>query len=215
MEARIRMNDALDRGDLNEFARLIQTREYDVSDCLGVFMNRLTFSRYKIEFMEYMRRQGVDLASIEYEGETLLHAAASHGSLKHCEYLVAHGCDVNAVNYSDGDTPLHVARYEEDVYRFLLDQGADIHAVNFMGETPLHKALIFDRKDKSDLLIARGADLNVPDQRGFTPFDYVIHHHRDLDTIMSLLEKGGQVHWQTVDMEQSTREALEARLVRL
>lgn len=47
-----------------------------------------------------------------------------------------------------GWTPLHLASYfgHKPVVEFLLDQGADINAVNDSGDTPLHKAAFVGRE---------------------------------------------------------------------
>ena len=53
--------------------------------------------------------------------------------------------------------------------RILLAQGADVHAKNSQGLTPLHRAAAYGRKNVAELLIANGAQLNAKDDQGRTP----------------------------------------------
>ena len=76
---------------------------------------------------------------------------------------------------------MHVAAFNGDIamVKFLLAHGADVHAQNAHGRTPLHE--VGTRTDKPDrdaravavakLLIAKGADVNAPDNDGWTPLD--------------------------------------------
>ena len=61
--------------------------------------------------------------------------------------LLKHGMYVNQLNWSNA-TPLHKACQNEDdnveVVEFLLSKGADIHAVNDYGSTPIHYACIIN-----------------------------------------------------------------------
>ncbi len=74
---------------------------------------------------------------------------------------------------SDGFTPLQLACFfgHADVAAFLIDQGADIHAVarNAMQIQPLHAAVAGQYAEIVKLLIEHGADVNARQQSGFTP----------------------------------------------
>jgi ankyrin repeat protein len=74
---------------------------------------------------------------------------------------------------SDGFTPLQLACFygHAAVAAYLVEQGADIHAVarNAMQIQPLHAAVAGQYADIVKLLIAHGADVNARQQSGFTP----------------------------------------------
>ena len=74
---------------------------------------------------------------------------------------------------SDGFTPLQLACFfgHAAIAAFLIDQGADIHAVarNAMQIQPLHAAVAGQYADIVRLLIEHGADVNARQQSGFTP----------------------------------------------
>lgn len=54
----------------------------------------------------------------------------------------------NNLLYYTGWTPLHLATYfgHKDVMELLLSRGADINALNEMGDTSLHKAAFIGRQ---------------------------------------------------------------------
>ena len=76
--------------------------------------------------------------------------------------------DVDARDH-DHSTPLHLAAQYSSVKaaQLLLEHGADIHARNKNGWTPLHESLV-DVKDKAyglsmELLLEHGADVDARD----------------------------------------------------
>lgn len=84
--------------------------------------------------------------------------------------------DINAKNqdeysYYYGLTPLHIAiNVSQDIAKFLLENGADVNALNHLGETPLHRARNNDQF--MPLLLEHGADPNI---KGSYEKESVIH----------------------------------------
>ena len=72
-------------------------------------------------------------------------------------WLVRAGAEVNCVMDADGDTTLHVLQ-DRDTCRLLLERGADVHAPNTRGRTPLHVAARRGATDTARLLLSLGAD---------------------------------------------------------
>ena len=56
----------------------------------------------------------------------------------------------------------------------LLAAGADVHARNCYGSTPLHNAAIGAMRDPAKLLLAAGADINAVNNGSWTPLQYAI-----------------------------------------
>ena len=81
----------------------------------------------------------VDVGDIT-DGQGPLLIAAGHGHLSIVKLLVRRGANVNQAMH-DGDTALHFACQSGfvDVCEYLLDHGADIHAVGLRGTTPLYE----------------------------------------------------------------------------
>ena len=50
--------------------------------------------------------------------------------------------------------------------------GADVHATDWMGDTPLHAAASYGHKEIVELLIAKGANVNAMNGAGQTPLHY-------------------------------------------
>lgn len=100
-------------------------------------------------------------------------------------------CDVNARDGSFKRAALAFNELPDDVARWLVDQGADISAIDSYGETPLH-----DRaghwQGKINVLLELGADVNSSDSRGDTP----LHKAASVGNIRTariLLERGAPV----------------------
>ena len=101
----------------------------------------------------------------------------------------------------EGDTALHVAAaaYRTMLARELLTQGADVHAQNRRGATPLHSAVRGGPGSASwapgaqvatiGMLIATGADPNAVDKSGVTPLHRAVRN-RCAAAVRALLDNG-------------------------
>lgn len=121
----------------------------------------------------YRSRTGKD----PWEGRYLVHDAVevSAEPLPILDALLAGGADFTV--RLNGRTLLHLAATEGDVAvaTWLLDHGADIHAVidcadncSERGYTPLHAGLAFRDDEMSVLLLARGARVDAAGANGRT-----------------------------------------------
>jgi uncharacterized protein len=110
-------------------------------------------------------------------GETALMMAALKGHLAWAQRLVAKGAAVNR----DGWAPLHYAASGGgvDVVRWLLEQGARIDAPSPNRSTPLMMAARYGASESVDLLLARGADTRVRNDRGLSAADFARSAGRD------------------------------------
>ena len=71
----------------------------------------------------------------------------------------------------DGDTPLHVVAWRDDVeaVEMLLRAGADVNAIGDMGETPLHVAISMDNPQMVAAMLKAGARDDIRSEFGETP----------------------------------------------
>jgi ankyrin repeat protein len=53
--------------------------------------------------------------------------------------------------------------------RLLIENGIDLNTQDYFGETALHKAIVEPNSDIIELLLSRGADPYIQNQRGETP----------------------------------------------
>ncbi|XP_069138639.1 uncharacterized protein [Argopecten irradians] len=112
--------------------------------------------------------------------------------------LVEAGVRIGDRNFQ-GDSPLHraVAREDNEVVFFFIEQRADTSAKNAEGATPLHSSC----QHKIDgpicevirKLIAAGADVNVKDKAGKTPLHHACECLSMFDSIAILLKHGADL----------------------
>ncbi|KAF8535973.1 ankyrin repeat-containing domain protein [Trichophaea hybrida] len=79
-----------------------------------------------------------------------------------------------------GRAPLHIVCHP-DVAKVLLDNGADVHATDVSGCTPLHPSAhgySFQSDDITRVLFEHGADVNAKDLDGRTPLHGAIKKFR-------------------------------------
>lgn len=98
-----------------------------------------------------------------------LHSAACDGLVAECAALLDRGAPIDASQGRSGDTALGIAVNEDhiDVVRLLLQRGADVNWRNYVGDTPLHRAIRCNHIDAAVVLITIGrADLSVVNAAG-------------------------------------------------
>ncbi|NXN97410.1 ASB10 protein, partial [Rhinopomastus cyanomelas] len=163
------------------------------------------------ECLQQLLQHGASVASrTEEEGDTALHVAARHGLVDHVQLLLHHGAELDAQN-EEGQTPLHVAcaqphqpqdtdRYHR-VCQLLLDGGADVDATDRDCQRPLHLACRNASGSLAELLLARGASVNVMNYGGNTALHnvlraaaYRLEHHPEL-AVRALLNHGAVRVW--------------------
>ncbi|KAJ6440348.1 hypothetical protein O9K51_06138 [Purpureocillium lavendulum] len=66
-----------------------------------------------------------------------------------------------------------------EVVKILVDRGADISAVDFLGRTALHHACAAACGDIAYLLVSKGANIHAEDRNRVTPFDIAVKYHVD------------------------------------
>lgn len=136
--------------------------------------------------------KGVDIHSVSSKKETALSLASFRGLDEIVHQLLERGALVNHQD-RDGNTPLIKAVMSgyQKVVEKLLEYGADVNIRNKENETALAKAILFERdsdgKDIISLLSARGADVNVFDDHGFTPFLYLLQKN-DVDFVKEFFD---------------------------
>lgn len=149
-------------------------------------------------------------------GETPLMMAARTGNAEAVKVLLAHSADFNATEESRGFTPLMLAAVENhpEVAKLLIDRGASVNIASVRysfqegkasaggalsrraegGMTPLLFAARQGSIEAAQVLIAAGADVNMPEPAfSFTPMNTAVYNgHYDFAAM--LIEKGANVN---------------------
>ncbi|HDS03097.1 MAG TPA: hypothetical protein ENN72_05245, partial [Firmicutes bacterium] len=138
-----------------------------------------------VKALEQLIRSGADRDQKDNAGRNALFYAVDFGQLKALQTLVAFGGDVNTVingenDFRNGQTLLmYTAIYGvslngelEDIISWLVEQGADIEAVDAEGKTALILAVRHKRKEAVRELLSLGADRDKRDSDGYDAHDY-------------------------------------------
>ena len=111
--------------------------------------------------------------------------------------MLRSGADIHIVEAQYLWTPLHLAAgFASDpaIITLLLNQGANIHAVDLDGAHPLHTAAGFNTRDGIlSLLLNRGADIEFQDANGFTPLHWAAANASSHVTAALLLSRGANI----------------------
>ncbi|KAM6281350.1 ankyrin repeat and SOCS box protein 10 [Porphyrio hochstetteri] len=168
-------------------------------------------SQDSIECAQQLLQRGASVNSrTEEEGDTALHVAARHGLAAHVQLLLRCGAELEAEN-EEGQRPLHAAcaqphppqdtdRYYR-VCQLLVESGASVNAADRDRQSPLHLACRNANAPVAELLLARGANVNVMNYSGNTALHnilqaaaYKLEHHPEL-VVRALLNHGAVRVW--------------------
>ena len=123
-----------------------------------------------------------------YAGDTALHLAAAGYRVEIVRLLLVAGADPNAGTNHRRSCPLHYAadgfisgpvwdaQRQVETIRRLLAHGADIHAQDKNGATPLHRAVRTRCAAAVECLLAAGADPAIRNKPGSTPFHLAVQN---------------------------------------
>lgn len=113
--------------------------------------------------------EAVPLA-LDSSGDTFLHCAARNGHLRCMPFILEYMNRLVDIKGSFGETALMIAlnNGEDEVVEWLLNQKADIHAVDDEGISCLHWAATCGNLHVVELCLDSGADVNKRDEKGRT-----------------------------------------------
>ena len=133
-------------------------------------------------------RLALELPHWIYVGDTALHAAAAGYRVEIAKLLIAAGAGANAAGDHRGRAPLHYAadgdlenpdwdpKRQVAMIQLLLDAGADIHAQDKNGATPLHRAVRTRCAAAVKCLLDAGADATIRNFPGSTAFHLAVQN---------------------------------------
>ena len=116
----------------------------------------------------------IDLNHNIYKGRTLMHYAVLGNNSGVIPLLAKSGVNANICD-DNYNTPLHFA-VERNAYYAIVEllkiDNIDINALGEFDQTPLHRAVIGGNIDIIKLLVDKGADLFMVDEKNESPLDY-------------------------------------------
>ncbi|NWH37116.1 ASB10 protein, partial [Chloropsis hardwickii] len=164
-----------------------------------------------IECVRQLLQHGASVNSqTEEENDTALHVASRHGLAEHVQLLLHHGAELEVKN-KEGQTPLNAAcaqhHQPQDMDRYyrvcqlLVESGASINTEDRDRQHPLHLACKNANAQIVELLLARGANVNVMNYGGNTALHNILQvaayklEHRPELVVQALLNHGAIRIW--------------------
>ncbi|OXU29397.1 hypothetical protein TSAR_015212 [Trichomalopsis sarcophagae] len=155
---------------------------FDINDkgafgCTPLFIATVKYSTlYRSDFPEpnvisQLIQYGADVNTATELGDTPLLCAIVHDAGPLVLIYIEYGADVGHCDV-DGHNALHYAakRGQWKTVEILLDAGADVDSLTDEGSTALHLAVgNYSNADTVELLMRRGANVNIKDYGGKTP----------------------------------------------
>ena len=123
-----------------------------------------------------------------YVGDTALHVAAAGYRVEIAKLLLASGADCRAANNHRNSQPLHYAsdgyldgaswdaKRQVRMIEVLLKAGADVHARDKNGATPLHRAVRTRCTKAVKFLLEAGANATLKNKSGSTSFHLAVQN---------------------------------------
>lgn len=151
---------------------------------LDALENNLALARRMLE-------EGFDVNGINHDAPPL-HFAANIGNLQAVQLVLQYEPDVNLKFSEKQWTALHCAISAEnyDIFKLLLEKGANCNERNTWGATPFHRVLRNNNMQVVQLFMNHGADIKVTDIHGRTALHYAALNINNIDVIQFVLEQG-------------------------
>lgn len=175
-----------------EILQWFQSIGFDFTQPLGpVPLMHMAVSESRIDIMEYLRSQGVDINEANHQGMTSVHRAAWCGQIKALKYLKSQDVDFNQEN-KYGQTPIFDAIQSGnfEVINYLVENGADLTKKDKDGNTLMHIAAGGGRVSVIQWLLDKGLPVDTLNNDDESPLDIAVKSDLNVKVIRCL-EVGG------------------------
>uniref|UniRef100_A0A8C1MDG9 Ankyrin repeat domain 52a n=1 Tax=Cyprinus carpio TaxID=7962 RepID=A0A8C1MDG9_CYPCA len=151
------------------------------------------------EMVKLLLNKGANLSASDKKDRQPIHWAAYLGHLEVVKLLVSQGSD-KICKDKRGYTPLHAAAASGhvDVVKYLLRNGAEfIHTVGFWNPSKKKKKKNTGQEAVANELVNRGANVNQPNHRGYTPLHLAAVSTNGALCLELLVNNGADVNMQS------------------
>uniref|UniRef100_A0A1X7SML1 Uncharacterized protein n=1 Tax=Amphimedon queenslandica TaxID=400682 RepID=A0A1X7SML1_AMPQE len=150
----------------------------------------------RIDVVKYLINEcNCDIMVTDNYGNTILHDAASAGSLDVMKYLInTHHCNLMTTN-NRGQTVIHLAVKHIDVVKYLINEcNCDIMITDENGWTPLHLAARLGSAEVVEYFLSTGnCDPLAKSKLEATPLQLAKKRDEDSDTFITIFKKFGDI----------------------
>ena len=151
-----------------------------------------------IELLTYLGR---DLNIQNNKGNTALLLAVKNRRTDAVRILLRSGARVNVQN-DKGDTTLKLLfengyqNYDYRIFRMIINRGANLNLRYENGRTIIYDAIDQGRNNAISLLLENGADVNIRDDEGLTPFQFALIENRSIYILKKLHSHGADLNYE-------------------
>lgn len=144
-----------------------------------------------LSVVKFLHEKGADFVS---GNVAAIHNATLGQHVSVIEYLLQHGQDIDFPD-SKGATAflLAVRNGHERMWSFLVEKGANIHALNNSQENACTHAVLRNQVTALRWLLDRGVRIDQPDSLGRVPLHHAARYN-NLEVLKCLVEKGADIH---------------------
>lgn len=159
----------------------------------AIYNNDITFLESNIDSYD------INVRFKDEDNDTLLLFSIGIANNESYIFFLQNGADVYATNALN-ENILHAIVYSRDINRLglilKLGYNINIDERTVDGATPLLMSVALGLSDIAKVLIANGADVNIPDYEGLTPL-HIACQEGNIELVKLLIEKGANIRSKT------------------
>jgi len=153
-------------------AKFSEEKNHDGANALLLVAPHL--NDFKI--VNYFIRQGIDLKTLDDNGNGIFNHASKGGNINMLERLIEKGLPYKSIDKNGGNAMLLASQGNRgknklDLYTFLKDKGIAVNSVGANGRNPLH-SIAYNNEDLEifKFFMSHEVDVNLQDDGGYSPF---------------------------------------------
>lgn len=187
---------AAERGEILVVRRLLaEGARVNARDVRGRTALLAATHRNHVEVARLLINEGADVDAKDITQDTPFLVAGAEGRIEILKLIVAAGPDLKSINRFGGTALIPACHHGHvEAVKVLLATAIDKDHVNNLGWTALMEAVVLGdggprHTEIVRLLVAAGADVNIPDRDGITPFFHA--RRRGYHGIVDILQAAG------------------------